>query len=174
MKSRKRNKKSGRVCSIIGTTLIVVVIVLCSLLVFPGVIGFHTYNVLTGSMEPAIKVGSLIYVKDEDPKDAQKDDIIAFYGSLEDSGIITHRVVKNNIVSGIIKTKGDANANEDPTPVPYDNYIGKVVLTVPYVGEVLTIMTSFYGKIAAACVILLGAALNLIGGKMRDKAEERE
>ena len=130
-------------CSMIGTALIVVVIVLCSLLVFPGVFGFHTYNVLTGSMEPAIKVGSLIYVKDGDPEEVVEDDIIAFYGSLEDSGIITHRVVK-------------------------------VVLTVPYVGEALVVMTSFYGKIAAACVILLGAALNLIGGRMRDKAEERE
>ena len=169
MKKRGKSRNSGRVCGIIGTTLIVVVIVLCSLLVFPGIFGFHIYHVISGSMEPTIAVGSLIYVKDGSPEEVKEDDIIAFYGSLDDSGIITHRVVENNIVSGILRTKGDANAGEDPSPASYDNYIGKVVLTIPYVGQVLTVMTSFYGKIAAACVILFGAILNLLGSRMKEK-----
>ena len=54
--------------------------------------------------------------------------------------------------------------------MPYENYIGKVVLTIPQVGKILTIMTSFYGKVAAACIILLGALLNFIGS--RQKKEE--
>ncbi len=169
----KRNKKdnidhnnenkAGRVCSIIGTLLIVVVILMCSLLVLPEMIGFHMYNVISGSMEPTIKVGSLLYVHEGKAEDIEEDDIIAFYSSLEDGSIITHRVVKNNVVSGTFKTKGDANDKEDPTPISYQNFIGKVTLTVPYMGKLLTLMTSFYGKIAAACVVLLGAILNFIG-----------
>ena len=158
--------RAGKVCSVTGTILIVLVILLCSLLVFPGMIGFHMYNVLSGSMEPAVPVGSLLYVHEGEPKDVEEEDIIAFYGSLEDSGIITHRVVKNNVVSGTFTTKGDANEKEDPKPIPYDNYIGRVVLSVPHIGKVLTIMTSLEGKIAAACVVLLGVVLNLIGGKI--------
>ncbi len=166
---RQRRSTDGRVCSAAGILLIVAVILLCSLLVLPGMIGFHMYNVLSGSMEPAIPVGSLLYVRSGEPEDVEEKDIIAFYGSLEDSGIITHRVVKNNVVSGTFTTKGDANEKEDPAPVPYDNYIGRVALTVPYVGRVLTIMTSLEGKIAAACVVLLGVVLNLIGGRLGNR-----
>ena len=147
------------------------VILLCSLLVLPGMTGFHMYNVLSGSMEPAIPVGSLLYVRSGDPEQVEDEDIIAFYGSLEDSGIITHRVVKNNVVSGTFFTKGDANDKEDPTPVSYDNYIGRVTLSVPYVGRVLTIMTSLEGKIAAACIVGLGVILNVIGGRIGNKEE---
>lgn len=147
------------------------VILLCSLLVLPGMTGFHMYNVLSGSMEPTIPVGSLLYVRSGDPEQVEDEDIIAFYSSLEDSGIITHRVVKNNVVSGTFTTKGDANDKEDPTPVSYDNYIGRVTLSVPYVGRVLTIMTSLEGKIAAACIVGLGVILNVIGGRIGNKEE---
>ncbi|MEZ3485314.1 MAG: signal peptidase I [Lachnospiraceae bacterium] len=166
---RQRRSTGGRVCSAAGILLIVAVILLCSLLVLPGMIGFHMYNVLSGSMEPAIPVGSLLYVRSGEPEDVKEKDIIAFYGSLEDSGIITHRVVKNNVVSGTFTTKGDANEKEDPTPVPYDNYIGRVALSLPYAGSVLTMMTSLEGKIAAACVVGLGLLLNVIGGRLGNR-----
>lgn len=164
-KKRTENKKNriGRGLSVTGTVLIVIVIILCSLLVVPGMLGFHMYHVLSGSMEPAVPVGSLLYVREVPPEDVEDEDIIAFYSSLEDGGIITHRVVKNNVVSGTFHTKGDANEGEDPTPVPYENYIGRVARTIPYMGKLLTVVTSLYGKIAAACVVLLGALLNFIG-----------
>ena len=160
--------KAGRVCSIIGILMIVAGIILCSLLVLPEMIGFHMYHVISGSMEPTIKVGSLLYVREENVEEIKEEDIIAFYSSVEEGSIITHRVVKNNIVSGAFRTKGDANDTEDPTPVPYENFIGKVVLTIPYIGQLLTVMTSFYGKIAAACVVLMGVVLNLIGGRLKE------
>lgn len=173
MGKRKRKKQRsnipGKICGITGTVLIVSVILLCSLLVLPGVFGFHMYNVLSGSMEPAIPVGSLLYVKEGRPEDVKEEDVIAFYGSAKDSGIITHRVMKNNVVSGTFRTKGDANDKGDPTPVPYENYIGRVVLSVPYVGKLLTIMTSLYGKIVAACVVVLGLVLNLLGTSLQNK-----
>ena len=164
-------KKSGKILSAVGTILIILVILLCSLMVLPGILGYHTYHVLSGSMEPKMPVGSLIYVQESAPEDVEKEDIIAFYSSLEDSGIITHRVVENNIVSGTFETKGDANEKADPMSVSYDNYIGKVVFTIPWMGKVLTCMTSLYGKVAAACIVLLGAVLNFIGLKQKEKAD---
>ncbi len=152
--------------------MIIVVILLCSLLVLPKVFGFQTYHVISGSMEPALKVGSLIYIQEGDPKEAEEDDIIVFYSSLEDRGIITHRVVKNNVVSGTFRTKGDANDSEDPTPVPYDNYIGKVTLAIPYMGKMLMVLTSLYGKIAGVCIVTLGVILNLVGAHEREESGE--
>lgn len=159
--------KYGKICSAAGTILILIVIILCSLSVLPEVFGYHMYHVLSGSMEPKMPVGSLIYVQEGAPEEVEAEDIIAFYGSIEDAGIITHRVVENNIVSGTFKTKGDANEKEDPLPAAYDTYIGKVVCIIPFLGKVLTCMTSVYGKVAAVCVVLLGAVLNFIGGRQK-------
>ena len=169
MAKRNKDKKNlaGRICSTTGTIMILVVIALCSLLVLPGIFGYHMYHVLSGSMEPKLPVGSLIYVREEKPEDVKERDIIAFYSSKEDAGIITHRVVKNNVVSGTFQTKGDANDAEDPMPVSYENYIGSVAASIPYLGKVMTCMTSMYGKAAAACVVALGLMLNLIGSGKR-------
>lgn len=169
--SRRAGGRVAGVCSITGTVLIVAVILLCSMLVVPGVFGFHMYNVISGSMEPALKVGSLIYIKEGNPEDVGEEDIIAYYSSKEDGGIITHRVVKNNVAAGSFRTKGDANDTEDPKLVPYENYIGSVALKLPYMGKAFTMLTSLYGKIAAACVVLLGVVLNLIGSRRNDGTE---
>lgn len=170
IKKRKRaGGRIGRILSGIGNILIILVILLCSLLLVPKFFGFHMYDVLSGSMEPSMPIGSLIYVQSGEPEEIEEGDIIAFYASLEDAGIITHRVVKNNVVSGTFQTKGDANEKEDPIPIPYDNYIGRVRMTVPYMGKVLTCMTSLYGKIAAACVVLMGVVLNLAGSMQKEK-----
>ncbi|MCI9341330.1 MAG: signal peptidase I, partial [Dorea sp.] len=73
---QSRKSAGGRICSVTGTVLIVAVILLCSLLVLPGMTGFHMYNVLSGSMEPAIPVGSLLYVRSGDPEQVEDEDII--------------------------------------------------------------------------------------------------
>ncbi|MCI8993478.1 MAG: signal peptidase I [Eubacterium sp.] len=161
--AKKSKSKAGKIISTVGIALIVIVIALCSLMVLPKVFGYQAYHVLSGSMEPEMPVGSLVYVQKGNPEEVKEDDVIAFYSSLEDGGIITHRVTKNNVVSGTFQTKGDANEKEDPLPVSYDNYIGTAAATIPHMGKILTVMSSMYGKIAAVCVILLGVALNVIG-----------
>ncbi len=168
MKKKIKNKKKGSVLSVIGILMITAVIILCSMLVLPGIFGYHMYNVISGSMEPAVKVGSLIYVRADEPAKIKENDIIAFYSSAEDGGIITHRVIENNAVAGRFRTKGDANDTEDLTPIEYENYIGRVSLVVPYMGELFTVMSSSYGKIAAACVTFLGALLSVFGSGKKD------
>ena len=166
-----RKKKSGwisKVLNAIGTAMILIVVLLCLLLVLPKALGFQMYHVLSGSMEPTLPVGCLIYVQAGIPEEVEAEDVIAFYvSSPEDSGIITHRVVANNVVSGTFETKGDANERQDPVPVPYGNYIGRVRLMIPYMGEVLTCMSSLYGRVAAVSFVLLGVLLNLIGSRKK-------
>lgn len=156
-------KRLKKICGAAGTLVILCVIVLCSLLVLPEVFGCRMYHVVSGSMEPALPVGSLIYVRAVQPEEIEAEEIIAFYGSREDTGIITHRVVQNQVVSGTFRTKGDANEREDPLPVPYESFIGRVTASIPYMGAVLTCLTARYGKTAAVCAVVLGVLLNLIG-----------
>lgn len=171
-----RQKKPNKVicgvaelCSALGILVILIVIVLCAALVVPEFCGYRIYNVVTGSMAPTIPMGSIIYVSSVKAEEIQEDEVIAYYSSLEEGGVITHRVVKNDLVNGNFITKGDANEKEDPTPVSYDYLIGKVVFSVQLFGNALAAMTSTAGKIAAACSVALGAVLNLLGNYVKDR-----
>ena len=111
----KKTKKSpvAAACSALGTALLILLIVICLPLTVPKAFHYHVYTVISGSMEPAIPTGSLVYIKEMEPKDVQVDDVIAFYGTKDAASIITHRVVENRVLMGEFITKGDANATKD-------------------------------------------------------------
>ena len=83
----------------------------------PGVCGVKPAVVLSGSMEPAIQAGDLIFIRETDPSDLQKDDVICYLSS---GKAITHRIAE--ITTGEdgklqFVTRGDANNSEDQLPV---------------------------------------------------------
>ncbi len=81
--------------------------------------------------------------------------------------MITHRVVENKVVMGEFITKGDANKTEDMNAVPYSNFIGKVVYTIPVLGRVAQALTSTMGKIIAGGVIAAALVLEIIASVIR-------
>ena len=166
MQNRKK-QIAAKVCSVIGTLLLLVAILVCIPLTLPRLAGYQIYHVISGSMEPAIPVESVVYVKDVAPADIQKKDVIAFHSVLGEEAIITHRVVSNNRVAGEIVTKGDANTKEDMEPVPYENVLGKVALTVPVLGKILATVATIQGKAAVGSVILLSLLLHIAAGRLR-------
>ena len=86
--------------------------------------------VYTGSMEPAIPVGSVVVIKPVDPETLKIGDIICF--TLTEPTSITHRII--NITDEGFITKGDANEDPDHWIVKKENVIGKAILTVPFIG----------------------------------------
>lgn len=94
--------------------------------------------VTTGSMEPTIMVGDLIYVKGVSPSDIQVGDIITFKPPSEylKGALITHRVIKviydSNEIS--FKTMGDNNPSIDPWTVTSDDIIGRQTAILSGVG----------------------------------------
>lgn len=159
----KKTKKSvGAVlCRSLGTILLAALVLVCLPLTVPRLFGYHIYSVVSGSMEPAIPTGSLVYIRETAPEDVEAEDVIAFYSSADSASIITHRVVENRVLMGEFITKGDANQTEDMNPVPYSNLIGKVVRSFPEIGAMAQILTGKEGKFIAAGVI--AAALFLQG-----------
>jgi signal peptidase len=168
---QKRNPLAG-FFRLIGTILLVVIVLVCVPIAIPNYLGYQVYTVISGSMEPAIPVGSLVYVRQEEPETIAEDDVIAFYGAGAESAITTHRVVANHVVEGEFVTKGDANDSNDINPIPYANLIGKVIYTVPYLGTVAEILVDDRGKMIAAAVILVAVILHLIASLL-DKLSER-
>ena len=119
---------------IIGVTLIV-------LFLIPTIFGIKPYIVRSGSMENEIKTGSVAYVNTKiGVQEIQVGDIIAFKVGNEQ---VTHRVIAIN-EDNTFTTKGDANETEDMAPVMFENYRGKTIFSIPYLGR---IMSAFKTKI---------------------------
>ena len=170
-KTKRKKRTIARICSMIGVSLLILVILICIPLTLPRLAGFDIYTVVSGSMEPAIPVGSLIYVREEAPANLVEGEVAAYRSDTDAGIIITHRVV-NQVVSGQLITKGDANEAEDISPVSYAQVIGKVTLTIPVLGGIFAAMVTFYGKIVIIAVVLLAAILLYIGTDSRNIQEK--
>ncbi len=172
---REKKKKSpvAVTCSALGTVLLAALVLLCLPLTVPRVLGYQIYTVISGSMEPAVPTGSLAYVSGAEAEEIEEGEIIAFYGGRQSTAIITHRVVENNTLEGEFTTKGDANEKEDLSPVPYEEFIGKVAYTIPKLGWAAQAFTSPYGKAGAVGAIGTAVALHLLGAAIEKSHEKR-
>lgn len=146
----------ARVLNTITTVMVVIVVALAVLLVGFRFIGFDTYIVLSGSMEPAYKTGSLIYARDTEPEDVEIGDVITF--KLADNETrVTHRVVDIQGEGTALEfvTKGDNNEDIDASPVPANMLMGKVKLCIPFLGYVANYIQNPPGLYFAAGVGVL-------------------
>ncbi|MBE5916658.1 MAG: class B sortase [Pseudobutyrivibrio ruminis] len=145
---------------IIGTILILAVIIVAAPVAIPRLVGISSYNVISGSMEPTISVGSIVYVKGQDFDKLSVGDIIAFNSG---ASVVTHRITAIDSESMLITTKGDANSEEDFTPIAYTNVIGKVVFHIPVYGNIAAMVSETGGKVVAAILLILGTIFSMVG-----------
>lgn len=89
---------------------------------YTNIIGYSMFEVVTGSMEPTLRVGDLIVIKKE--KKYSTNDIITYRS---DDDFITHRIVR--IDKNYFYTRGDANNSEDNKIVD-SQIIGKTVFII--------------------------------------------
>ena len=172
--SRRPIKKGGMflpaLCNIIGTLILVAVIATSVPLAIPRFLGYETYNVTSGSMEPALPVGSVIYVQYVEPETVKTDDIIAFFSG---GSVVTHRVVNNNLFEGKFTTKGDANPMVDFSDVPYSDLVGVVKYHIPVLGNYLMVYSNPITKYYLLAIAFCGVMFNMLAGVFRRRAEER-
>lgn len=154
-KKKKRREIVGWVA--LGLALIICVFVISQVLSkgYISVGGYSLFRVTTGSMEPALPVGSLLISRNENISDIQKGDIVNFRA--KEIGmfgvIITHRVIDVHVDTDgthYLETKGDANQYADSAYVEQSNLIGKVVY---FTGE---------GNVLAAIVQFLTSTLGFM------------
>ncbi|MFX0047273.1 MAG: signal peptidase I [Candidatus Hermodarchaeota archaeon] len=109
--------------------------------------------VISGSMEPTIHEGDLLFVMGTDAENIKngtaedkEGDVIVFNapwtGAPQEP--IVHRVINKYQVGDewFFETKGDANSLPDPDPVPESNVIGIVIGGIPYIGWVKIFLTN--------------------------------
>ena len=169
----QKRKKGGKVlpalCNVFGILILLFTIVSCLPMVLPPLWGYEVYNVVSGSMEPEIPVGSILYVEKAAPEDLVEGDIIAFQSG---NSVIAHRVVDNDRVEGELTTKGDANAGEDMNAVDYQAVIGIVAKHYPMLGTLMDMYSSFLGKVYLLIFAACGAMLNILASRIRDRRRQ--
>ena len=168
-KARKSRKWVPLLCNILGSLILTGVILVCLPLSLPRMLGYEMYHVITGSMEPELPVGSLIYVEIVSPEEIEAEDIIAFRS---EGTVITHRVLRNRLVEGEFVTKGDANAQADMNTVLYEELIGRVVYHIPVLGGLMALWTSTIGKLYMLCLAACGVMFHMLASRLRERARE--
>ena len=148
-----------------------IVIIVLVLILAPMIIGYKPVVVLSGSMEPAYPVGSLIYYKTASFEDIDKNDAITFY--IDSDTLVTPRVVVKNEISQTFVTKGDANPTNDADPVEYKNVAGKALeIYLPVIGSVFASSVKYIAVAVIGGILLLNIILsNLIVDEKQPKEE---
>ncbi|KAB3532737.1 signal peptidase I [Alkaliphilus pronyensis] len=131
----------------------------------PSIAGHQMYIVLSGSMSPTFKTGSIIFVKEANPEDIKVNDIITYTGN-DGGSATTHRVVGiHNEGTILFQTRGDANNMDDPLPVPAKNVVGVVKYSIPLVGYVFSFARTKEGflllMIVPGAIIIVTQLFNL-------------
>ncbi len=94
---------------------------------FPMPFGIGFANVVSGSMEPALKKGTLLLVRKK--ADAEIGDIVVYQSG---ESIIVHRIISAE--GDQVITKGDANETED-IPIKRSQIKGVVMFKIPEIGK---------------------------------------
>jgi signal peptidase len=116
------------------------------------------YVVASGSMIPVLEVYDVLIVQGHVSfEDVEKGDIIVFNRPSDHDRVIVHRVV--SVIDDdpkTLRTKGDANPASIPGtdfPITEEEYIGKVVYTLPQVGYVTQLLKPPINYVIIAIVI---------------------
>jgi len=135
--------------------------VIAPLLPIPG--NYQILVVQSGSMSPAIKMGSMVIVK---PAESYAvNDVITFGEMGKDKTPITHRIHDIRVQEGesIYITKGDANDSPDQREISGNKVIGKVLFDISYLGYAVDTAKKPWGFVA----LIIIPALLIISDEIR-------
>lgn len=129
-----------------------VLIGIYALVCIPMIFKHYPLVVLSGSMEPTFKTGSIIYYTKVSKEELKENDVITF--KIEGDKFVSHRIVSIN--DDLIETKGDANNSSDPNKIRFEDIEGKdASINIPYVGYYIHFINSNVVIVIILAVIIL-------------------
>lgn len=139
----------------------------------PRLLGCDFVTIESGSMSPAIPVGSACFTRQVTGAKIKEGDVITFYAANKDGLLVTHRVAEVT-KDGTFITKGDANEEADTHVVTEKELFGKVLFSVPVLGFVLCYLSFASSKQATIFgICLLIFAILLLDAKQRPKSKKQ-
>jgi len=135
-----------------GIALIILLMTAAVLMFLAPRFGWSVDAVFSGSMEPELKVGSVVVTRPVEPEEIRAGDIITFYSPLSER-LTSHRVIAVEEASALhFLTNGDANEDADPFVVPAQNVVGKVCFHIPYFGYASQFVKTPFGLLLTICI----------------------
>jgi len=133
-----------------------------------------TFVIQGSSMEPAIPFGSLIVDAPVVPEALKVGDVVTIRA--ENGVAISHRVTRIAVVGSErrLEVKGDANRAPDPVLVPASAVIGRVALSLPYLGFVVAMLGTPSGLVSLLAMVATWLLLILLAEQLEDELSERE
>lgn len=132
------------------------------LLLVPLLWGIRPYAVLSGSMEPAISTGGIVFVNTRADTLGTGDVITYHLGQMN----VTHRV-KEVLPDGRYETMGDANDFPDAEYVSRDQILGKVLLSIPYMGYIIMYFKTSKGLCVLIWISFLYVCMEILTEKQK-------
>ena len=137
------------ISEILYTSLTILILGLLPFIVFTLVTsktdrlgGIQSFVVLSGSMEPKIPAGSIIFTQKS--QSYKIGDVISYRNG---NSTVTHRIIHGEVNNNSFSyyTKGDANNSIDSEVVAQKDVLGKSIFFVPLVGKFVLFLKSFPG-----------------------------
>ena len=189
--SKKKNKPVSKKKIIIGACLIAFAFFGSFLIYFVLQVSLNTQNpmvvVISGSMEPTLNKGDLVFLRGMDPDDIKtgtiedkSGDIIVYdarglwEGAPEDP--IIHRVVDKINIDGVwyFLTKGDANPYPDRAYIPEDRILSVVAGKIPSIGWIKIFLTDSGLLIPALVILSVLLIISVIWDLIKEEEEDKE
>jgi signal peptidase I len=122
------------------------------------------------SMEPAVPLGAAVVIEPVDPTALIAGDIVSLRAGPQNA-LYTHRIVAivDRSDGRWVRTKGDANADEDPTLVPVSAIAGRTALVIPLAGFLIALLS-----IPTGVLFLIGLAASIMAGAWLLESAEPE
>lgn len=146
--------------------LLYILISIYLIIFIPSIWGEKPLVVISGSMEPTLKVGGILYYKQEKIKDFKEGDILVY--QLNDI-IISHRIVK--ILDNSFITKGDNSETIDINEVSEYQILGRGTnWSIPYIGYYADFIYNHkYLLVIATGLIFIDICYGSKGEKMKNE-----
>ena len=144
-----------------------ILIIIYLIIFIPVLWGKRPLVVISGSMEPILKVGGILYYEKINLDDFKKDDILVY--KLNEH-IVSHRIV--NINEYGFETKGDNNNSNDSYIVDKNNVIGRGNnWSIPYIGYYADFI---YNHKYLLIVMIILSYFNIWFNSKKDKKDYEE
>ena len=137
----------------------------------PAFVGYESFVVLSGSMEPTLRVGDLAVVGPVRQDELEIGDVITYRTAQRPDLVVTHRLIgitTDERGRPTLQTKGDANDSADQVLTEPGAVLGRVAYGVPKAGYVVEFARRPEGKLLLLGIPGLLLALDaLVGARKR-------
>jgi signal peptidase len=120
-------------------------------------LGFRPLVISSGSMQPALRKGDVVFTVDVRADRLRVGDIVTFDDDANRGTLVTHRV-RGVVLAGSrirVETRGDANTVSEIWTVPRDTLLRRTSFEVPSVGGI----ASAFGSAAVRNVLFASGAV---------------